>query len=138
MRDRGAVTRGVAAALAAAAVFLVAGCELLQGKDPEEGSASPVPSSSLGPSSTFPSPTTTTTYEPAPRIFDHAAVQDAVHKVLAEYHQVADLGVVTCPRKVEVRKGAKFHCTATIDGEKKKVPITVTSDEGNYKVGAPK
>lgn len=138
MRDRGPVIWGAAAALSATALLL-AGCDLIQGKEPAQ-TVPPSPSFSASvPVSSAPTiPTTTTTYQPAPKVFDHAAVQDAVHKVLTEYHQVKDLGVVVCPRKVLVEKGKKFNCTATIDGEKKKVPITVTTDEGKYEVGAPK
>lgn len=134
MRVRGLVTSGVAAALAAAAVLLT-GCEQTGGDDPRQDPPTSAPSSSSA-APTVPTPTTT--YSPAPRVFDHAAVQDAVHKVLTEYHQVEKLGVVSCPRDRLVKKGTRFNCTATIDGEKKKVPISVTSDDGNYKVGAPK
>jgi hypothetical protein len=68
------------------------------------------------------------------KVFDQTALQAGVTQVLTrDYgHQVSG---VSCPAALEVTNGAKFTCDATVDGEKVKVPITVTSDDGNYEVG---
>ncbi|MGH3432291.1 MAG: DUF4333 domain-containing protein [Thermocrispum sp.] len=133
------VGRGLA--VMASAVALTAGCENQPGEDPRGGDPSPTSASSsvAPPASSGPvAPTPTTSFKPAPQQFDHAAMQDSVHQVLTEYHQVEDLGTVVCPPRKPVKKGTSFVCTATIGGEEKKVPIKVTSDDGDYKVGAPR
>lgn|GEM_PF-4397433 len=129
------VTCGAGLAVLVAAT-LAAGCE--QRQDPgSHPDPAPQPSASPPSTSNPEPPAPVTSYEPAPREFDHAAMQDAVHQILTEYHQIEDLGTVICPPGKPVEVGLKFHCTATISGEKKQVPITVTSDEGDYRVGAP-
>lgn len=132
MRDR-AVTGVAVLALAA----LIAGCETEQGEDPRTDPSTSASHPSMS-SSVPPAITPTTTLTPAPQQFDHAAMQDAVHKVLTEYHRVEGLGKVICPPNRPVKKGTTFTCTASIDGTEKKVPIKVTTDDGDYKVGAPK
>jgi len=128
------------AGLAMVAALLAAGCEQQQQDPGAESDPAPPTSTSASPSSAMSPapPTPTTSFEPAPRQFDHAAMQDAVHQILTEYHQVENLGTVICPPRKPVEEGVKFSCTATIDGEQKKVPITVTSDDGDYRVGAPR
>lgn len=126
------VGRGLAGVAAAIAV---AGCDAQPGEDPRTNE--PSPSSTVSSMPTAPV-ATTTSLTPAPQQFDNAAMQDAVHKVLTEYHRVEGLGTVICPPKRPVEKGTSFTCTATIDGKEKKVPIKVTSDDGDYKVGHPR
>lgn len=139
MRDRGVVTRSVAAAGLAA--LLLTGCDVITGDEnytppPEPSTSSSIPSASTAPSGSVIAPSTS--FSPAPQEFDHAAMQDAVHKVLTEYHRIEGLQRVACPRHRPVQKGTTFNCTATIKGKKKKVPIKVTTDQGDYKVGYPK
>jgi hypothetical protein len=64
-------------------------------------------------------------------------MQDDVHSILIEEYEIDNLGVVECPEDKPVEEGLEFDCTAAIDGEKKKVPIEVTSDEGDYTVKRP-
>lgn len=116
---------------------LLAGCDLDMNGPASTTSALPSPG---------PVPTTTTTSSappsrsltPVPKVFDEKAVQDAVFKVLAESYQIKHLETVICPKDQPVKTGTKFNCTATIDGERKTVPIEVTSDEGTYSVSMPK
>lgn len=114
---------------------LVAGCEDGAGK-PSGGSTSlnpgPVPTTTTTPSRSTPSLT------PLPKVFDETAVQDSVFKVLVDSYQVQNLDTVICPPDQPVRTGHQFQCSAKIDGERKSVPITVTSDTGAYDVGMPK
>jgi uncharacterized protein DUF4333 len=70
------------------------------------------------------------------RVFDSAAVQQGVQKVLTDNYGLA-VSSVTCGQNIKVDNGATFQCDATIDGEQKKVPITVTSAGGDYQVGRP-
>ncbi|MDV6014001.1 DUF4333 domain-containing protein [Haloechinothrix sp. LS1_15] len=117
--------------LALIAVAALAGCE---GMDlaPDDGAEvrpSPPPEQPEVPEATSPSP--------LPRVFDDAAMQDEVHRVLTEHFDVAGLDVVTCPPEQPVSEGITFTCTATIDGEEHDVPITVTDDDGAYTVGEP-
>lgn len=127
------VGRGLAGVATAIAMV---GCDAQPDEDPRTNEPSPTSSvSSVPPASV---PTTTTSLTPAPQQFDNAAMQDAVHKLLIEYHRVEGLDRVICPPKRPVEKGTSFACTATIDGKEKKVPIKVTSDDGDYKVGHPR
>lgn len=71
------------------------------------------------------------------KVFDTNAVQQGVQQVLTEQYQIAGVESVTCPDSQEVTVGHTFECTATINGEQQAVPITVTSEEGNYEVGKP-
>lgn len=117
----------------ACALSLAAGCDAL---NEDRGSTPTVPpTSSTAPQSTTSQSTTSQT--PEPDKFDHAAVQDAVHKVLTANYGLQNVRVVICPANQLVRAGTKFRCTATIDGERKKIPIKVTSDDGDYTVGHP-
>ncbi|MQA63891.1 MAG: DUF4333 domain-containing protein [Actinophytocola sp.] len=93
----------------------------------EQGTESTAPTTSV--------PTTVST--PLPQVFDHAAVQDAVYKLLTETYGLEDVGVVICPPDKPVEADTKFRCTARIDGDEKKVVITVTSDKGDYTVSYP-
>jgi uncharacterized protein DUF4333 len=70
------------------------------------------------------------------KVFDATAVQQGVQKILSDNYQVTATAV-TCPQNVKVASGASFECQATVDGAQKKVPITVTSNSGDYQVGRP-
>lgn len=72
-----------------------------------------------------------------PPRFDHTDVQDAVYSVLARHYRIENVQLVICPPNRPVVRGTTFRCTATIAGEKKSVPIRVTSDKGDYEVGRP-
>lgn len=112
----------------ACALMLAAGCDAPD-EDPRS-TPTATPTSSAAPQST-------SSQAPAPDEFDHAAVQDAVHKVLTANYKLENVRIVICPAKQLVKAGTKFHCTATIDGERRKILIKVTSDEGDYSVGRP-
>jgi hypothetical protein len=71
------------------------------------------------------------------RVFDAAAVQAGVAKVLTEDYATDGVADVRCPQNVQVSAGATFTCDATIDGDPVTVPITVTDDRGAYQVGRP-
>ncbi|NMH98097.1 DUF4333 domain-containing protein [Pseudonocardia acidicola] len=68
------------------------------------------------------------------RVFDQTALQNGVQQVLTrDYgHEVSN---VSCGQNIEVTTGATFTCDATVDGERLKVPVKVTSDDGHYEVG---
>ena len=52
-------------------------------------------------------------------------------------HNVKD---VSCNRGVDpvMQKDGMFDCTATIDGEKREVTVTIQDDDGTYEVGRPR
>ncbi|MHA6794665.1 DUF4333 domain-containing protein [Pseudonocardia bannensis] len=68
------------------------------------------------------------------RVFDQAALQSGVELILTrDYgHEVSG---VSCAANIEVATGTTFTCDATVDGERLKVPVRVTSDGGDYEVG---
>ena len=69
-------------------------------------------------------------------VFDQAAVQSGVQRILADsYSQTAQS--VQCPEDQPVEVGASFTCTATIDGENRSVTVTVKTDDGQYEVSQP-
>ncbi|MFC4947762.1 DUF4333 domain-containing protein [Pseudonocardia sp. GCM10023141] len=70
------------------------------------------------------------------KVFDTAAVQNGVTKVLNDSYAVKATGV-TCDKDVKVVKGATFSCKATVDGAQVTVPIRITGDDGAYEVGRP-
>jgi hypothetical protein len=71
------------------------------------------------------------------RVFDQAAVQDGVQRVLTDDFDIPGVGAVTCGEGIQVTEGAEFDCQVTIDGERLTVPVRVTDDEGGYEVGRP-
>ena len=71
------------------------------------------------------------------RVFDPAAVQAGVAKILTDDYSTDGVADVRCPQNVQVTAGATFTCDATIDGDPVSVPITVTDDRGGYQVGRP-
>lgn len=69
-------------------------------------------------------------------VFDQAAVQDGVNRILTEnYGQ--NVSAVSCPEDQAVEAGATFTCQATIDGQQRPVQVTVRNDDGEYEVGQP-
>jgi hypothetical protein len=71
------------------------------------------------------------------RVFDPAAVQTGVTKILTGDYGVDGVADVHCPQGVQVTAGATFTCDASIDGDPVKVPIRVTDGKGGYEVGRP-
>jgi hypothetical protein len=71
------------------------------------------------------------------RVFDAAAVQTGVARVLTDDYGTEGVADVRCPAGIEVSAGATFTCDATIDGDPVTVPIRVTDDDGRYEVGRP-
>jgi hypothetical protein len=71
------------------------------------------------------------------KVFDNAAVQTGVQKILTDSYGAKNVTGVVCPAGVKVASGASFTCTASVDGDKVTVPIKVTSDSGDYEVGRP-
>lgn len=74
-------------------------------------------------------------------VFDQAALQSGVQRVLVEDYGYPVVGDVTCGEAgagpIRVVTGTSFTCTTTIDGTPSVVPVTVTSDTGDYEVGRP-
>jgi len=71
------------------------------------------------------------------RVFDAAAVQTGVAKILTDDYGAEGVADVRCPGNVGVVAGAAFSCDATIDGDPVKVPVKVTDGGGRYEVGRP-
>jgi hypothetical protein len=71
------------------------------------------------------------------KVFDNAAVQTGVQKILTENYKIEGVTAVTCPAEQEVKDGVTFECTATVAGKTQTVPITVKGADGNYEVGTP-
>ncbi len=73
-------------------------------------------------------------------VFDQAALQDGVRRVLVEDYRYADVAGVACGapgERIAVRVDAAFTCTATVDGAPVTVPVRVTTADGTYEVGRP-
>jgi hypothetical protein len=71
------------------------------------------------------------------RVFDRGAVEQGVAQVLTQDYGIANVGGVACAEGIAVRAGSSFECDATIDGQPVRVPIQITTDQGNYEVGRP-
>ena len=71
------------------------------------------------------------------RVFDAAAVQTGITKILNDDYGVDGVADVHCPDRVPVASGATFTCDAAIDGDPVKVPVHVTDAKGGYEVGRP-
>ncbi|RJQ79929.1 DUF4333 domain-containing protein [Pseudonocardiaceae bacterium YIM PH 21723] len=74
----------------------------------------------------------------ASRVFDETAVARDTKGLLINSYKIEKVESVSCPAGQEVKEGKTFSCTATINGQKKEVPITVKDDSGTYEVGQPK
>jgi hypothetical protein len=129
--------RTVVAGLGCLCAAVLAGC----GSDADSPVVPPAtetvtvtPVSPSGPSESALSSTSTA---PRAKIFDQAAVQGSVNRILTDDYKVEGIKAVTCPVKQEVKAGSTFDCAIAIADVVKKVTITVTSDEGDYEVGTP-
>jgi hypothetical protein len=71
------------------------------------------------------------------RVFDAAALQDGVQRVLTQDYGLTGVAGVRCADGIRVAEGATFECDATADGAPVKVPVTVTGSDGAYEVGRP-
>lgn len=74
---------------------------------------------------------------PVTKVFDEAAMRRSVRSMLTDSYDLSDVTSVTCPSEQPVEAGARFDCTAVVDGEPHRVPITVRDDDGRYEVGYP-
>ncbi len=121
-------------------MLVMSGCD---GATPSgDAPVAPSPSSSLPPVTTPASvsssaPTSSTAATRVTKVFDAEAMQKSVRTILTEEYLVEDVRSVTCPPGRRVEVDSTFECTAQIGGEPKTVPITVTSEKGDYQVGMP-
>ncbi|MGH3432293.1 MAG: DUF4333 domain-containing protein [Thermocrispum sp.] len=72
------------------------------------------------------------------KTFDATGVEKGVVQILGKDAQVEN---VQCPDEQKVEQGHTFTCTATVNGEQKEIPITVTDAEADppvYRVDGPK
>ena len=70
--------------------------------------------------------------------FDNNAVQQGVATILTDNYGIKNVTAVSCPAGQEVKAGATFDCTATIDNQQRTVTITIKTDDGEYEVSQPK
>jgi hypothetical protein len=71
------------------------------------------------------------------RVLDPTAVQTGVQKVLANDYGLTNVEGVTCSDGNRVVVGSTFECQATVAGEQVAVPVTITSESGDYEVARP-
>ncbi|MPY77970.1 MAG: DUF4333 domain-containing protein [Actinophytocola sp.] len=74
------------------------------------------------------------------KVFDAAAVEQGVEKILTDEGVEFEQGSASCPTDQPVRQNHTFTCTVTIDGEQKDVPIKVVDAEASppkYQVETP-
>ncbi|MCE7003428.1 DUF4333 domain-containing protein [Kibdelosporangium philippinense] len=72
------------------------------------------------------------------KVLDKNAVQNGVVKILGERYGDTATDVV-CPADQEVKVGNTFDCTLKVDGDDRKVTITIKSeDKAEYEVSQPK
>ena len=71
------------------------------------------------------------------KVFDSAALQTGVTKILTQDYGLADVTGVSCGQNIKVTQGATFTCSATVDNKPVTVPIKITSSAGDYEVGRP-
>ncbi|MFE0020664.1 DUF4333 domain-containing protein [Amycolatopsis sp. NPDC059021] len=116
--------------LCCAGALALAGCADEQ-RPAAPASAATTPPSSPGTTSATPSPT-----QPV-RVFDAAAMDSAVRKILTENYKIKNVGEVSCPPGRPVTDGDRFTCAVQLGGTVKQVPITVTGGDGQYRVDAP-
>lgn len=74
-------------------------------------------------------------------VFDQAALQGGVQRVLTDSYGYPAVGEVLCgdPAQGPIRvvEGDTFTCTTTIDGAPATVPVRITSSTGDYEVSRP-
>lgn len=74
------------------------------------------------------------------RVFDQAAVQDGVKRILVDEYNAdsAKIEAVSCPEGEPVTKDHRFTCTLKYDGQEFSVDITVREESnGQYEVANP-
>lgn len=74
-------------------------------------------------------------------VLDQSAVQNGVKTVLTDQPPKGyglTVSAVSCAADQEVAAGRTFDCSATVDGQRKTVTVTVKDADGNYEVGQPK
>ncbi|SFQ55532.1 protein of unknown function [Amycolatopsis arida] len=135
-----AVLAGTVCAGVCAAALLVAGCDR---RDETGPNTTPAPNTTAARTTELPATPDTTTASPTPRrtvtrVFDEEAMAESVRRILVGDYQVEDVGEVSCPPRQVVETDRTFDCAADVAGQVKKVPITVTSDKGDYEVGLPR
>lgn len=109
-------------------VVLASGCSgAADHKPPATSSSSPIISSIV-----------VTSLSPVPRIFDEAALQDGVRRVLVQAYGLGDVGTVRCPSGQAVQAGISFDCAVQVGGVGKHVTLTVRGADGTYEVSQPK
>ena len=70
-------------------------------------------------------------------VLDADSVTQGVTRVVTEDWRRQITGV-TCPSDQEVRPGATFTCSATVDGRPAQVPVSIIDASGTYSVGQPR
>ncbi|MDN5751430.1 MAG: DUF4333 domain-containing protein, partial [Pseudonocardia sp.] len=77
-----------------------------------------------------------------PVVFDQAALDSGVQRVLVEGYGVVGVGEVVCgdPTQgpIPVRTGDVFTCSTTVAGAPVTVSVTITSGSGDYEVSSPR
>ncbi|WP_116051821.1 DUF4333 domain-containing protein [Amycolatopsis palatopharyngis] len=73
----------------------------------------------------------------AGKTFDSERMQTDVQRVLVENYQIEGVESVSCPSGQKIEQGVTFTCEATIGGQPKQIPITVTGRGNEYEVGMP-
>ncbi|WP_051442410.1 DUF4333 domain-containing protein, partial [Saccharomonospora iraqiensis] len=104
------------------------------GDDAGDGSTTATPSGTAPPSA---GESARTGAAPVTKVFDEASMRRSVRSMLTDSYDLSDVASVTCPSEQPVEAGARFDCTAVVDGEPHLVPITVRDDDGRYEVGYP-
>lgn len=69
--------------------------------------------------------------------FSQSSLESGVARILTDVYRTGSVGAVDCPSNQEVRSGAVFACLVNVDGEPRRVQITVLNDRGDYEVGNP-
>lgn len=118
------------AGLAGAGVLLLAACD-------GGGGDKPVPTP-LGTTSGGGTPSSSTSFTPASRVFDTTALENGVTQVLTRSYGIADVTGVRCPAGQAVQVGISFDCAVTVAGQPKTVTLTVQTPDGTYQVSQPK
>ncbi len=78
-------------------------------------------------------------FGPSSTVLDAGAAQKGVEDILTKSFGVdkSKLTDVSCPSGKKVSEGNSFDCTVKIDGQEKKVKITIINDDADYTVGRP-
>ncbi|HVW43278.1 MAG TPA: DUF4333 domain-containing protein [Amycolatopsis sp.] len=75
---------------------------------------------------------------PVPRIFDEAALEAGVRRVLVQSYGLTDVGTVHCPTGQSVQTGVSFDCEVQTGRVTRHVTLTVRGPDGTYEVSQPK